>query len=163
MVVLYFIYLSEIYKMGLEWRAFYKSSPLPEVGRVEKRTDKYFIGLGINKGLKARGGSRMELKTCTSRDGELETWKKTYATDDIDIKKLRHVEVQKRRFYKTLGTVSDVEIVNIMVNKTRWVSVCVEGSDVAAASSKVKNTIPTTAFIGGYPAWLESLDVTEGN
>eukprot|EP01060_Flectonema_neradi_P026129 TRINITY_DN34994_c0_g1_i1.p1 TRINITY_DN34994_c0_g1~~TRINITY_DN34994_c0_g1_i1.p1 ORF type:complete len:146 (+),score=29.03 TRINITY_DN34994_c0_g1_i1:48-485(+) len=143
--------------MGAEWRAFYQSSALPETGHVEDRTDTYFVGLGIDKGLKARHGTRMELKTCVKRKGEVEYWEKSYKTDDIDTSSLHSVKVSKRRFYKEISSVKNTEVVNIRVNGTSWVSVAVEGFGVEAAAAKVKKALPENAFIGGYPAWLESL------
>jgi hypothetical protein len=67
-----------------EWRAFAARFELPpdlDDPVVERRTDEYLVapGLPAARGLKLRGGRRLELKLLEGSDGELERWSKVFS------------------------------------------------------------------------------------
>lgn len=64
-----------------EWRAFAPRFELPpglDEPVVERRADEYLLapGLSVTRGLKLRGGRRLELKLLEGSEGELERWSK---------------------------------------------------------------------------------------
>ena len=67
-----------------EWRAFAPRFALPrglDEPAVERRTDEYLLapGLPATRGLKLRGGRRLELKLLERPEGELERWSKVFS------------------------------------------------------------------------------------
>lgn len=67
-----------------EWRAFAPRFELPadlDEPAVERRTDEYLLapGLPATRGLKLRGGTRLELKLLERPEGELERWSKVFS------------------------------------------------------------------------------------
>jgi hypothetical protein len=70
-----------------EWRAFGSGFPAVEAlvaeASVERRHDTYLLtpALGVERGLKLRGGRLVELKVATKGDGALELWSKPFVAD----------------------------------------------------------------------------------
>lgn len=70
-----------------EWRAFGSGFPAVEAlvreAGEEQRYDTYLLSpaLGVQRGLKLRGGKLVELKVATRGDGALELWDKPFVAD----------------------------------------------------------------------------------
>ncbi len=84
-----------------EWRAFASTFDLPDdlLGPdvdEERRVDSYVVapGLGVDRGLKLRGGSTLELKVREAAQGALELWRKPVA-DELEVPPWRTRELAR--------------------------------------------------------------------
>ena len=171
--------------MGWEWRAFYQAAedappPLPQKPHPpESRTDVYHLQ-DRTRGLKERGGGRLEVKERVKVDDRgYEKWKKSRPFGAAPAAAAPHYEVSKRRWKQSGGwrpaateytelrvrRVGDDESVNSGASQS-WRTVAVEGNrqDCEPVRQQLLDAISKQAVgpvtIGGYPTWLALLHDT---
>eukprot|EP01063_Lacrimia_lanifica_P022637 TRINITY_DN30172_c0_g1_i1.p1 TRINITY_DN30172_c0_g1~~TRINITY_DN30172_c0_g1_i1.p1 ORF type:complete len:175 (+),score=30.69 TRINITY_DN30172_c0_g1_i1:52-576(+) len=168
----------------MEWRAFYQVPSSDKFARatgyVEERTDVYIAGVGVDKGLKIRGGAgelvEVKVRGRVDENG-VEKWRKhkrsihsigdvVPALKEVPVAELRTITVQKSRFAERIPQAGAVEVANLTVPPhaacpapAYWVSYCIEGwmAPSQAEIAAVQARLPPGALVGGYPTWIEAL------
>lgn len=163
------------------WPVKGKKPSVPEILKdagPEVRTDYYLPVIVGDVGIKWREKnleSKLKLKSSLPKKASrilrhVSVWQKQIILEETDLAKLHKewVPVEKKRWQKEIGNASKLEFAEVMSNKNRYISLCIESATISVKSlaffeKNLKQALtgwdhkkyPLNAkFAANYPDWL---------